>query len=480
MSISEPFIRRPIATSLLMLGVLVFGIGAYNLLAGGGGAQCRFSDDHRDRTVSGRQSQHDGVGGRDATRTAIHLDPVAERDDVVERRRRHFDHAAIRPEPQYRCRGGGRAAGDQCGQRPVAQGHADPTDLPQGEPGELCRPDLRCPFRRPAALQGRRLRHQRHRRPPVDRARGRAGLCLRLDALCRPRPDQSGVPRRQGAGAGGRPQRARRGTCQPAEGRNRGRTDQSIALDTNDQLFNAAQYGNIIIAYKNGAPVRIKDVGDVINSVQNDRLLSWFGDQRAEGIAIQKEPGANTIAVVDRIKALMPKLEQSLPPAVHVDLMSDRSQTTRASIRDVQLTMMLTIGLVIVVIFLFLRTMWATVIPSLAVPLSLLATFAVMYVAGYSLDNISLMALDDLGRLHRRRCDRHDREHRALYRAGHAAVRCRAERRRADRLYDYFDHLFADRGIHAVVLHGRHHRPAVPRVCRHRSRSRCRVGDRYR
>jgi len=168
---------------------------------------------------------------------------------------------------------------------------------------------------------------------------------------------------------------------------------QAIALDTNDQLFDAKSYGNIIIAYKNGAPVRIKDVGDAVDSVQNERVRSWFGDQRAEGIAIQKAPGANTIAVVDDIQALMPKLEQSLPPALHVDLMSDRSQTTRASIRDVQFTMMLTIGLVVVVIFLFLRTLWATVIPSLAVPLSLVATFGVMYAGGYSIDNISLMGL---------------------------------------------------------------------------------------
>ena len=168
---------------------------------------------------------------------------------------------------------------------------------------------------------------------------------------------------------------------------------QAIALDTNDQLFDAKSYGNIIIAYKNGAPVRIKDVGDAIDSVQNNRQLSWFGDQRAEGIAIQKAPGANTIAVVDDVQALMPKLEQSLPPAIHVDLMSDRSQTTRASIRDVQFTMMLTITLVVVVIFLFLRTLWATVIPSLAVPLSLVATFGVMYAGGFSIDNISLMAL---------------------------------------------------------------------------------------
>jgi hydrophobe/amphiphile efflux-1 (HAE1) family protein len=169
--------------------------------------------------------------------------------------------------------------------------------------------------------------------------------------------------------------------------------DQSIALDTNDQLFDAAQFSNVIIAYKNGAPVRIKDVGDVLDSVQNTRLVSWFGDQPSEGIAIQKKPGANTIDVVDRITALMPQLAQSLPAGIHVDLMSDRSQTTREAIGDVQITMMLTIALVIVVIFLFLRTLWATVIPSLAVPLSLLATFGYMYVGGYSIDNISLMGL---------------------------------------------------------------------------------------
>jgi hydrophobe/amphiphile efflux-1 (HAE1) family protein len=170
-------------------------------------------------------------------------------------------------------------------------------------------------------------------------------------------------------------------------------SNQSISLDTNDQLFDAAQFGNVIIAYKNGALVRVKDIGAVINSVQNNRLVSWFGDQRAEGIAIQKKPGANTIDVANRITALMPKLAQSLPSGVHVDLMSDRSQTTREAIGDVQITMMVTIGLVIVVIFLFLRTLWATVIPSLAVPLSLLATFGFMYVGGYSVDNISLMGL---------------------------------------------------------------------------------------
>jgi hydrophobe/amphiphile efflux-1 (HAE1) family protein len=168
---------------------------------------------------------------------------------------------------------------------------------------------------------------------------------------------------------------------------------QITALETNDQLFDAKSYGDLIVAYRNGAPVRLKDVGTIVDSVQNARLGAWYNNKAAEGVAIQKAPGANTVALVDTIKALMPKLEQSIPPAVHVELMLDRTQVTRAAVRDVQYTMLLTIVLVVVVIFVFLRTLWATVIPSLAVPLSLLATFSVMFVAGFSLDNISLMAL---------------------------------------------------------------------------------------
>jgi hydrophobe/amphiphile efflux-1 (HAE1) family protein len=168
---------------------------------------------------------------------------------------------------------------------------------------------------------------------------------------------------------------------------------QITAIETNDQLFDAKAYENVIIAYRNGAPIRIKDIGNVIDSVQNARVGAFFDNKPAEGIAIQKAPGANTVALVDTIKELMPKLEQSIPPSVHVDLMLDRTLVTRAAVRDVQHTMLLTVLLVVIVIFLFLRTLWATVIPSLAVPLSLLATFSVMYVAGLSLDNISLMAL---------------------------------------------------------------------------------------
>jgi len=168
---------------------------------------------------------------------------------------------------------------------------------------------------------------------------------------------------------------------------------QTFTLDTNDQLFNADSFKNVIISYRNGAPVRLKDVAEVIDATQNERIGAWYYDTPAEGLAIQRQAGANTIQLVDTIKKWIPRLEESIPPSVKIDLVSDRSLVVRAAVHDVQFTMMLTVGFVIIVIFLFLRTFWATVIPSLAVPLSLLATFGVMFAVGYSLDNISLMAL---------------------------------------------------------------------------------------
>jgi hydrophobe/amphiphile efflux-1 (HAE1) family protein len=169
--------------------------------------------------------------------------------------------------------------------------------------------------------------------------------------------------------------------------------NQTVTLDTNDQIFDAAGFRKVIVAYRNGAPVRLGDIADVVDSVQNLRSDAWFEQKQAEGLAVQREAGANTIQVVDTVKALLPKLQESIPPSVKVDLVSDRSTVIRAAVHDVKITMTLTIGLVVLVIFIFLRTIWATVIPSLAVPLSLLATLAIMYGVGYSLDNISLMAL---------------------------------------------------------------------------------------
>ncbi len=168
---------------------------------------------------------------------------------------------------------------------------------------------------------------------------------------------------------------------------------QQFTLDTNDQLFDASQFRNVIIAYQGGAPVALSDVGNVINSSVNRRSGAWFDDKRAELLLIYRTAGANTVQVVDDVKAKMPQLEHSVPPSVHVNLLSDRSQEIRASVRDVEVTLLITAALVVLVIFAFLRKPWATITPSITVPLAIVATFGVMYLFGYSLDNLSLMAL---------------------------------------------------------------------------------------
>jgi hydrophobe/amphiphile efflux-1 (HAE1) family protein len=168
---------------------------------------------------------------------------------------------------------------------------------------------------------------------------------------------------------------------------------QTYTLNTNDQLLKADDYANLVIAYRNGAPVRIRDVGRAVSAPENDLIAGWFNQKRAVIMAIQRQPGANVINTVNRIKAMMPVLQASIPPAVKVNIISDRTETIRASVSDVQFTLMLTVALVVMVIFIFLRNFWATVIPAITVPLSLIGTFAVLYELGYSLDNLSLMAL---------------------------------------------------------------------------------------
>jgi multidrug efflux pump len=164
-------------------------------------------------------------------------------------------------------------------------------------------------------------------------------------------------------------------------------------IDANDQLRSAADYRGIIIAYRNGAPIYLTDVADVVDGAENVRLAAWMNDVPAVILNIQRQPGANVIEVVDRVKALLPQLQSSLPAAMDVVVLTDRTTTIRASVRDVQFELLLAVALVVIVIFLFLRNVAATIIPSIAVPLSLVGTFGFMYLAGFSINNLTLMAL---------------------------------------------------------------------------------------
>ena len=164
-------------------------------------------------------------------------------------------------------------------------------------------------------------------------------------------------------------------------------------IDANDQLRSADEYRKLIIAYRNNAPVRIADVADVVDGAENERLGAWANAVPAVILNVQRQPGANVIEVVDRVKQLLPQLQAALPGSVDVAILTDRTTTIRASVRDVQFELLLAVALVVMVIFLFLRNLPATVIPSVAVPLSLVGTFGVMYVAGFSINNLTLMAL---------------------------------------------------------------------------------------
>lgn len=168
---------------------------------------------------------------------------------------------------------------------------------------------------------------------------------------------------------------------------------QAYSIGVNDQIFSAAEYANVIVAYRNGSPVRLRDLGEVVDNVENVRLAGWVGQKPAVILDIQRQPGANIIETADHVKALLPRLRASIPPSVNIAILNDRTETIRASVRDVQFTLILTVALVVMVIFVFLRKLWATIIPSVALPLAVVGTFGVMKLIGFSLDNLSLMAL---------------------------------------------------------------------------------------
>jgi HAE1 family hydrophobic/amphiphilic exporter-1 len=176
---------------------------------------------------------------------------------------------------------------------------------------------------------------------------------------------------------------------------------QAVQILASGQLANASEFTNIVVAYRNNAPVRLGELAQVIDSVQDARVASWFGSrhegkldpQRSIVLAVQKQPGVNTVEVVQRVRELLPMFAKQLPESVRLDILRDKSDAVRESVHDVEFTLMLAIGLVILVIFIFLRSVWATVIPSAAIPMALLGTFVVMYFCGYSLDNLSLLAL---------------------------------------------------------------------------------------
>jgi multidrug efflux pump len=235
---------------------------------------------------------------------------------------------------------------------------------------------------------------------------------------------------------------------------------QAYQIGANDQLLSSSDYSPLIIAYKNGAPVKLTDVAAILDDVEDVRQAAWMNQTPAVILNIQRQPGANIISVVDRIKQLLPQLTSTLPASIHVSILTDRTTTIRASVSDVRFELMLTVALVVMVMFLFLRNIAATIIPGIAVPLSLVATFGVMYLLGYRLNN----------RIRGGRCNRHDRKHHPLYRSGRCSPGSGAERLRANRFYHRLVDCVPDCRPDSVTVHERYRRPPVSGICRYAER----------
>ena len=221
---------------------------------------------------------------------------------------------------------------------------------------------------------------------------------------------------------------------------------QSFTVQSSGQLMNAAAYRPMIVAYRNGNPIRLEQLGNVIDGVENDKSAAWANGERCVMLGVQRQPGANTVQVVDNVRKLLPVFQKEIPPSIHLRIMFDASQSIRKSIRDVEFTLVLTICLVIMVIFLFLRNLSATLIPGVVVPLSIVGTFAAMYLLGYSLNNLSLMALtlsvgfvvDD-----------------AIVMLENI-VRYMEQGHSRNWLHHHLHDHFAGRGVHPSLVHGRH------------------------
>ena len=250
----------------------------------------------------------------------------------------------------------------------------------------------------------------------------------------------------------------------------------AISLAANDQLYKASDYRDVVVGMKNGAPIKLRDVADVNDSVINLDRAAWFNGEPALVMSVIKTPDANVVKTVDDILAVMPQLKRWIPPAIKVHVVYDRTLLIRAAISDVQFTMMVALILVVLVIALFLRRLWATVIPVVSIPLSIAATLVAMYFLDFSIDNISLMALtiaigfviDDaviiIENITR------------LIQEGEHADRCRPEGNAADGLYRRLDHLGADCRSRPGPVHARHCRPSVSRIGHHPGRGHCGFG----
>ena len=465
MSIPELFIKRPIMTTLVMAAILIFGMFAYRFLPVSDLPNVDFPTIQVNASLPGAspetmassvatplEKQFSTIAGIDSMTSTNSLGQTS--ITIQFNLSRSLDGAALDVQS---------AITQASGQLPPK--HADAAFIPQGEPGRPADLVSGAELSDAEVVASRRSRGNHHGAAHFDGERRGPGAGLRCAEVCRPSAARSECAWPL----------ARSALTMSAMRVNLGNTNvptgtlwgnsKTFTILSNGKLQNAAQFSPMIVAYRNGAPVRISDIGRAIDSVQDDKSASWFNGNRAIVLAILRQPGTNTVEVVDNVKQLLPQLAAQIPAAVQINTLYDRSVSIRASVDDVKFTLMLTIGLVIMVIFLFLRNVSATVIPALALPMSIIGTFSVMYLLGYSLDNLSLMALTlsvgfvvDDAIVMLENIVRH-------MEMGKSPLQRRHRWLGRNRLHHSVHDAVAGGCVHPAVVHGRHHRAPAPRIC---------------
>ena len=392
MSISEPFIRRPVATTLLTIALALSGAIAFRLLPVSPLPQVEFPTIQVQANLPGGKSGDDGVVGGDSARAPVRPYRGSDRADLDQLSRRHQHRSAIRFESQHRRRRARCAGRDQCGagqlpanlpSKPTYR-KVNPADAPiliLALTSDAVRPGLMYDAADSILEQ------------KLSQIEGVGQVSVGGSALPGVRVELNPT---QMSNLGVGLEDVRTVLANANANRPKGELaddTQTWGLSTTDQLLKAEDYRPLIVRYQNGSAVRLSDIAWVRDSVENVRAAGMVDGKQAVLIIVFRQPGANIIDTVDRVYAAMPQLHASISPAIKLTVVMDRTTTIRASVHDVELTLLISIALVIMVVFLFLRNIRATLIPGVVVPLSLIGTFGVMYLFGYSLDNLSLMAL---------------------------------------------------------------------------------------
>ncbi|MBK8377947.1 MAG: efflux RND transporter permease subunit [Nitrospira sp.] len=460
MNISAPFVRRPVATTLLTIGATLVGIVAFPFLPVASLPQVEFPTINVSASLPGASPGDDGLFRRRAVGTPVHSHCRCHGDDLLQHDRRNerdafsLSSTGISTGPRGTCR--------RRSTRPVPIFRRICRSRPSyGKVNPADGPILILALTSELVSRGQMYDAASSiLQQKLSQVEGVGQVVVGGGSLPAIRVDLNPTAlNKYGIGLGDVRQVLTSTNVNRPKGQLTG-DDRTWEIRTNDQLQQAEEYLPLIVAYRNGRAVQLSDVASVETSVEDLRTMGVANGTPAVLVIIYRQAGANIIETVDRLRARLPQLEASLPGSMSLSIVMDRTPVIRASLHDVERTLAISVGLVILVVFVFLRNLRATLIPAVAVPVSLISTFGVMYLFGYSLDNLPYGAYD-CDRIRGGRCHRGAGKHHAVSRAGAVADGCGAPRRQGDCVYGRVDDSLVGGGVHSDLLDGRHARPAV-------------------